>query len=69
MEAYQLVGREDIVANMSSAQEPASPKGKDASIGGEKLPGPIQAAVYSKTPMTKPQLRTPMPGGKRAINL
>ena len=56
------MGREDIVANMDNIQKTAVPKERGTNMGGERLPGPIPAAVYSKTPLTKPQLRTPMPG-------
>ena len=62
MEAYQLIGREDLARNMSSVQEQSLPKKEHPGSGVEKIPGPIPPAVYSKTPLTKPQLRTPMPG-------
>ena len=61
LDAYQLVGRVDIVANLAAVQ------GADAvklAAAEESAPAAVlRAPLPSRTPMRQPQLRTPAPGG------
>lgn len=62
MEAYQLVGRADIVANLCSPKADLEAKGGEAAAGGGAGSSSNRPVLHGRTPLAKPQLRTPLPG-------
>ena len=61
LDAYQLVGRADIVANLAAVQGADTVK---AAAAEESAPPAVsRAPLPARTPMRQPQLRTPAPGG------
>ena len=62
MEAYQLVGRADIVANLCSPEADVESKGEAVAAGRGASTSSNRPALPGRTPLAKPQLRTPLPG-------
>lgn len=62
MEAYQLVGRADIVANLCSPEVDTEAKGGGPAAARGASTSSNRPALPGRTPLAKPQLRTPLPG-------
>ena len=61
LDAYQLVGRADIVANLAAVQGAGATR---LAAAEESAPAAgLRAMLPARTPMRQPQLRTPAPGG------
>jgi hypothetical protein len=62
VEAYQVIGRADLVANLCSPDVDAEAKGGEVAAGRGTGSSSNRPILHGRTPLTKPQLRTPLPG-------